>query len=109
MILLVGEKVHIIERKLFPEDLQRHLVGEITKSSENALMVKGHVWNRDQIKGFVRKTGKRERIVYPGDRTTINIIPKEVNLEEIKYISSGGTLVVTDGKNYTLDITEFNH
>ena len=107
MIPSVGEKVLIIDRKLFAEDIQRHYVGEITKTSDNALKVKGHVWIRDQIKGFVRKTGKRERVVYPSDRTIINIIPQDVNLEEIKYVHTGGTAVVTDGKNFTLDITEF--
>ena len=107
MIPSVGEKVLIIDRKLFAEDMQRHYIGEITKASDNALKVKGHVWIRDQIKGFVRKTGNRERLVYPSDRTIINIIPEHVNLNEITYVHTGGTTVVTDGKNFTLDITEF--
>ena len=107
MIPSVGEKVLIIDRKLFAEDIQRHYVGEITKTSDNALKVKGHVWIRDQIKGFVRKTGNRERLVYPSDRTIINIIPENVNLNEIKYVHAGGTVVVTDEKNFTLDVTEF--
>jgi hypothetical protein len=108
MAPVVGEKVHIIERKLFAEDLQRHLVGVITQTSENALRIKGHVWTRDGTKGWVRKTGNRLRVVYPSDRTNINIIPTEVDLEQIKYDNVGGTLIVTDGKNFTLDITEFN-
>ena len=107
MIPSVGEKVLIIDRKLFAEDIQRHYVGEITKTSENALKVRGQVWIRDQIKGFVSKTGNRERLVYPSDRTIINIIPEYVNLSEIKYVHEGVTTVVTDGKNFTLDITEF--
>jgi hypothetical protein len=107
MIPSVGEKVLIIDRKLFAEDIQRHYVGEITRASENALKVKGHVWIRDQVKGFVRKTGNRERLVYPSDRTIINIIPENVNLNEIKYVHAGATTVVTDEKNFTLDVTEF--
>jgi G3E family GTPase len=108
MIPVVGEKVHIIERKYFPEDLQRHMVGEIIQSSESVLRIKGYVWIRDPIKGFVRKTGKRDRVVYPSDRTTINIIPKEVDIGDIKYLNVEKTLVVTDGKNFSLDITEFS-
>ncbi len=107
MIPTVGEKVLIIDRKLFAEDIQRHYIGEITKTSENALKVKAHVWIRDQVKGFVRKTGNRERLVYPSDRTIINIIPENVNLNEIKYVHAGATTVVTDEKNFTLDVTEF--
>jgi hypothetical protein len=84
------------------------MVGEIVKSSESTIRIKGYVWVRDSMKGFVRKNGKRERVVYPSDRTTINIIPKEVDPNEVKYVSTQGTLVVTDGKNFTLDITEFS-
>ena len=107
MTPIVGEKVHIIEQKYFAEDLQRHMVGEVVKSSESALRIKGWVFVRDASKGFVRKTGKRVRVVYPSDRTIINIIPQEVDIDQIKYVSTQGTLVVTDGKQFTLDITEF--
>jgi hypothetical protein len=108
MTPVVGEKVHIIERKNFTEDLQEHIVGEVIKSSESDLRIQGYVWVRDSMKGFVRKTGERDVVIYPGERTNINMIPKEVNIDEIKYVSTGGTLVVTDGKNFTLDITEFS-
>lgn len=108
MILDVGEKVHIIERRYFADDLRRHLVGEIVQSSDNAIRVKGYVWIFDVMKGFVRKPEIRERVLYPTDRSTINIIPKEVNLSELKYvISPGEGLIVTDGKKFSLNINEF--
>lgn len=47
----IGEKVHIIERRYFEEDLRRHLVGEVVKSTENAIRVEGHVWIFDKVKG----------------------------------------------------------
>src|SRR4030042_1987093 len=109
MIHDIGEKVHIIERRYFDEDVRRHFVGEIIGSTENAIRVKGRVWILDKMKGtFVQKPEKRERVIYPGDRTNINIIPSEVNLNEIKYITTPERiLVVTDGKTFSLDINEF--
>jgi hypothetical protein len=108
MILDVGEKVHIVERRYFADDIRRHLVGEIIKSSDNAIRVKGYVWVFDAIKGFVRRPEVRERILYPSDRSTINIIPKEVDLDELKYVTSPGEgLIVTDGKKFRLNINEF--
>jgi hypothetical protein len=108
MILDVGEKVHIVERRYFADDLRRHLVGEIIKSSDNAIRVKGYVWVFDVTKGFVRKPEARERVLYPSDRSTINIIPKEVDLDEVKYvISPKEGLIVTDGKKFRLSINEF--
>jgi G3E family GTPase len=84
------------------------MVGEIIQSSESVLRIKGYVWVRDSMKGFVHKNGKRERVVYPSDRMTINIIPKEVDIGDIKYLNVEKTLVVTDGKNFSFDITEFS-
>jgi hypothetical protein len=107
MIIDVGEKVHIIERRYFVGDISRHLVGEIVKSSDNAIRVKGYVWVLDVRKGFIRKPEARERLLYPGDRSTINIIPKEVNLDEVKYVISPEGVIVTDGKKFRLDIREF--
>ena len=108
MILDAGEKIHIIERRYFAEDIRRHLVGEIVRSSENAFRVKGYVWVFDAMKGFIRKPEVREYVVYPSDRSTINIIPKEVDLDKLKYVTAPQRgLVVTDGKKFSLDISEF--
>ena len=110
MILDIGEKVHIIERRYFSDDLRRHFIGEVVKCTENAIRVGGYAWIFDQVKfEFVRKSGFRERVFYPGDRLIINIIPSEVDLEKIKYtLLSDKGLVVTDGKNFVLAINEFS-
>jgi hypothetical protein len=108
-ILDIGEKVHIIERRYFNEDLRRHFVGEVTRSTENAIRVKGYVWIFDMLKGgFVKREDKRERVIYPSDRTNINILPKDVDLDALKYISVPEIgLAVTDGKEYCMNVNEF--
>ena len=108
MVLHVGEKVHIIERRYFAEDIRRHFIGRIVESSESAFRVEGHAWVFDPVKGFVRKPEVRERVIYPSDRTMISIIPEEVRLDEIKYVAVPHKgLVITDGKKFSLDVTEF--
>ena len=109
MILEVGEKVHIIERRYFPDDVRRHFVGEIIKCTESAIRVRGYAWVFDNLAGeFFRKPDKRERIIPLVERLTINAIPKEVRVEEIEYTRSRDKgLVVTDGKRFNLNITEF--
>jgi hypothetical protein len=109
VIFDIGQKVHIIERRYFNEDLRRHFVGAVVKSTENAIWVNGHAWIFDTMKGeFVQRPEKRERVIYPSDRSIINIISKEVDLDEIKYVTKPEIgLVVTDGKQYSLNINEF--
>lgn len=109
MILEVGEKVHIIERRYFMEDLRRHFTGQVIRCAEQAVRLKGHAWVFDKVEGqFIMKPEERERIVCFGDRMVINVIPEDVNLDEIRYVNlSEKGLVVTDGKDFMLEITEF--
>jgi len=109
MILDAGEKVHIVERRLFEEDLRRHFIGQIIKCTENTIRLKGHAWVFDGVKEeFVCKPELRERVVCLGEKLTINVIPEDVNLDEVKYeVMPKKGLVVTDGKKFSLEITEF--
>jgi len=110
MILENGEKVHIIERRYFEKDLRRHFVGEIIKCTDTAIRLKGYVWVYEINKGtFIKKPEKKERVIYLGERLTINVLPQEVNIDEIKYEETPeGNLIVTDGKKFSLDINEFS-
>jgi len=108
MIINVGEKVCVIERRYFVEDPIRFFTGEILASSENALRIMGYVWVQDFMKGVTRKPDLTERLIYPNERININIMPKDVNIDELKVILVPGKgLCVTDSKNFNLDISEF--
>jgi len=110
MILETGEKVHIIERRYFPNDLRRHFVGQIVECTETVMRVKGRAWVFDESKGeFACKREVRERIIALGERLTINVIPQETSLEDVSYqLSPQNELVVTDGKKFSLEISEFS-
>jgi len=108
MIIEIGEKICVIERRHFVEDPIRFFTGQVLASSENALRITGYVWVSDIMKGVTRKPDLTERIIYPNDRTNINIIPKDVNINELKIVLVPGKgLCVTDGKEFNLDISEF--
>jgi hypothetical protein len=109
MILEQGEKVHIVERRYFVDDIRRHLVGEVLKSSAHAIRLKGYVWVFDMANGrFVRKPEKRERVIYLGDRLTINLLPSEADLDTVEYVVDPQRgLVCTDNTSFSLEITEF--
>jgi len=108
MILDIGEKIHIIERRFFKEDARRHFVGEVIRCTESTIRVIGYDWAIETMRGFVRKPEKRERVIVLNEGLIINVIPNDVNLEDISYITtSQRTQVVTDGKKFSLDITEF--
>jgi hypothetical protein len=84
-------------------------VGEVIKCTEQAVRLEAYVWVFDIANGrFVRKPDKRERIVCLGDRLTINVLPPEVDLERVEYATDPQRgLVATDGRSFTLEVTEF--
>jgi hypothetical protein len=103
-ILNAGEKVLIIERRFFKEDIRHQIVGEVTQCTPCAVRVNGYVWNYDSLKGFLRKPEKREMVITLNKGLVISIIPPEVNLSDIKYTASlQKGHFVTDGKNFSLE------
>jgi hypothetical protein len=108
-VLAVGEKVHIITRRLFEEDPRRHLVGQVEAVSEGLARVRGHAFIFNSAHNeYEKRSGERVRIVSLSDaRTLINVLPPDVGIDALHYAFEDGRLVVTDGAGYSLDINEF--
>ena len=110
MVIQVGEKVHIISRRLFEEDLRRHFAGQVTAVSESAMRLKGYVFVFDEsLNDFVRQDDLRERLSGIGDvGLVINLLPSKTDLALVRYATNDkGQRILTDGENFTLDISEF--
>ena len=109
MILARGEKVHIVERRYFADDVRRHVAGEVLECTDHAIRLRAYVWVFDNAQGrFVKKPSSRERVVCMDSRLIINVLPPEADLEAIQYIADPlNGLQVTDEKSFSLEITEF--
>lgn len=108
MPITSGDKVHIIERRLFDGDVRRHFVGLVEDAEGRAMRVKGYTFVYDaSATTYVRSATQRTRIFPIGaSGLIINVIPDEVDIEMVRY-DSGDRLVVTDGAAFSLDINEF--
>jgi hypothetical protein len=108
MILKKGEKIHVIHRRLFETEARRHFLGVVEDYEGGVARVTGNVFAVDRSKYvFVRRPEKRTRLIsiVSGD-LLINILPPEVNLEEVFYKVENKVTRVTDGKNWHLDLSE---
>ena len=55
-VLNSGEVVHLIEKRVFPDDVRRHFVGEIEVASDRAIRVRGYLFVYDSgTSKFLRK------------------------------------------------------
>jgi hypothetical protein len=110
MILHPGDKLHIVTRRLFENDLRRHFAGEVQNVTENAVRLRGYSFVFDGISNeFKRREDVRIRLFPLTDSgLIINLLPAEADIDKITYeLSPENHMVVTDGKHFTLDLREF--
>jgi hypothetical protein len=99
-MLSKGEKIFLITRRLFNEDIRRHFLGEIQEVSGGAIRVQGYVFVYDASNNeYVKRDDVRTRLFSTIDANlVINILPGEVNLTDVHYqVDKNNHLVLTDG------------
>lgn len=110
MVLKKGEKVHLVMRRRFDSDIRRHFVGEVTAYENGTARLEGFAYVFDARRNqFVRKDEHRVKIVNLGESGFIaNVFSADVDLSLLRYTQNArGSLVVTDGNGFELDIHEF--
>jgi len=111
MALENGEKVFIITRRFFQQDLRRHFVGEVLESTETVARVRGYAFVYDDTNGnFEKRDDVRTRIFSLTDAGyTIMLLPSGAILEDVRYqVDEGNRRMITDGKTFKMNITEFS-
>ena len=108
-VLAVGDKLHIMTRRLFADDVHPHFVGEISAVVGPLFKAQGY--------SFVFDSGTNSYVKHPNSRTRlfsladaghiITVIPQEVDLSSLEYRVVSGRLAITDGRSFSLEINEF--
>ena len=108
-VLDVGDKLHVMTRRLFADDVHPHFVGEITAVAGPIFRAQGY--------SFVFDSGTNTYVKHPKARTRlfslsdaghiINVIPQEVSLNALQYRIIAGRLAITDNRDFSLEINEF--
>jgi hypothetical protein len=108
-VLNMGDKVHIITRRLFPDDIRRHFAGEVLEASGDQVRVEGYVFVYNQATNeYERRPDKRIRIFsLSGAGVIVIVLPKTVDLDALHYVFVNQRLKCTDGKEFSMDINEF--
>ena len=109
MLVDIGEKVHVIERRLFEGDVRRHFCGVVERAGNEVIRVTGYVYVYDPgSTTYIRSDSRRTRLIpLVSSGFVVNVVPFDTDVESIRYVERDGRLVVTDGAGFTLDINEF--
>ena len=98
-------------RRMYDGQLQRHFAGQVEAADGAVVRATGYIFIYDDDKAqYIKKTAKRTTILNLAESGYIvNFIPSTVNLDDLRYEVIDRTfLAFTDGKNFVLDINEFN-
>ena len=108
-VVTVGDKLHVITRRLFEGDLRRHFMGTVVGNTGEICELEGHVVLFHAARNeWVRRPDTRRRILSLSDGGhVVNRIPRSVEIGDLEYRMVEGELVVTDGDTFELNIDEF--
>lgn len=111
MIFSPGDKVHIITRRHFPDEVRRHFVGEVAAAEGAVIRATGYAFVYESFdEKFARRPEIRTRVFNCGESGFIvNILPPGTELDRVEYIvTADNRLLATDGRAFRLDINEFS-
>ena len=108
-VLAVGEKLHIMTRRLFADDVHPHFVGEVLAVAGPLFKAQGYSFVFDSgTNSYVKHPRVRTRVFSISDAGhIITVIPQEVDLNSLAYRVVSGRLAITDSGGFSLEINEY--
>ena len=104
-----GDRVLIIDRKLFKDDNTRFFVGVIEEYDTVSVRVRGYPFHLSpyEISGAERHGEERIRVISLASGDLIYLMPRELDVSKAHLRRSPKSLMMTDGEAYTVDLSEW--
>jgi hypothetical protein len=108
-VVAVGDRVHVVVRRGFEEDVRRHFAGVVRAASDRVISVDGFGFVHDAASNtFQRSESKHRRVFSLTDAGhIITILPTSVDLERLTYATDDDRMVITDGSGFRIGVNEF--
>ena len=110
MIIGINEKIHVIMRRTYEKQVQRHFLGIVLEAEGPVVRAQGHVFVFDGITGRYEKKDDRRTTIsdLSGSGYIVNVLPESVELGDLRYaVVNQDYTALVDGKGFELDINEF--
>jgi hypothetical protein len=104
-----GDRLLIIDRKLYKEDNMRLFVGVVEGSDGQIVRVQGYPFhlNPYEISGSERHGELRTRIVSLISGDLIYLMAPDLDIAKLQLRRSPKSLMLTDGEDMSLDLSEW--
>lgn len=103
-----GDRVLVAHRRLFATDETRFFVGRVDEYDAGVVKVTGWSYVKDSwAGGIVGKEEIRTKLISVASGTSIIYqLPKHVELEAVRFESSDRRVLLTDGGDFVMNLTE---
>ncbi len=104
-----GDRILVIDHKLFKDDNTRLFVGVVEEYDEAIIRVRGFPFhlNPYEISGVERHGEERVRIVSLTAGDLMYLLPRELDISKLQLRRSPKSLMLTDGSVMSLDLSEW--
>jgi hypothetical protein len=111
MILKKGDNIFVAHRRLFDGDAPRFFVGQVDDYEVGVVKARGYSYVWDEMSGLMlEKPDARTRILALSSGTLmVYQLPDTVDLESLRFVMKDGSVVVTDRKEFTMNLAEHAH
>lgn len=112
MIMTSGDRILIAHRRLFEKDQPRFFTGIVEHYENGIARVFGYSWIRDQLAGKIYKAAdQRTKVISISSGTLlVYVLPSTLDAQALSIEQhANGDVTVTDGKDFTMDMTERCH
>ena len=106
MIVRTGEKLMVVEKRLFDGDTRRLFLGQVEALEGGVARVTGTTWGWDpEEETYVCRDEIRTRIVsLTSGQALIYVLPPATNLRTMDVQREGQTLIARDGEGFKMNV-----
>jgi hypothetical protein len=104
-----GDRVLMVDRRLFREDNSRFFVGAVEEYDDGVLRIRGFSFhlNPYEVAGTERHGEERVRIASLASGDQFYLLPRELDISKVNLRRSPKSLMLTDGGALTMDLSEW--
>lgn len=104
-----GDRVLMVDRRLFRDDNTRFFVGVIEEYDEGIVRVRGFPFHLSpyEVTGTERHGEERTRIVSLAGGDQFYLLPRDLDVAKLQLRRSPKSLTLTDGGSLALELSEW--
>jgi len=104
-----GDRIVIIDRKLFRDDNSRIFVGVVEEYDGAVIRSRGFLFhvNPYEVAGIEPHGGERVRVASLESGDVFYLLPRETDISNLQLKRSPKALTLSDGTSVTLDLSEW--